>query len=112
MYLPCREEAIVGREKLWNYLLSPTHPSGRHKAAFFESLGFDRTHCTQLESALRWHAAQEVSHVEDWVHGRKYVIRANLTGPAGRTARVVSVWIIHPGEAQPRFVTAYPETSR
>jgi hypothetical protein len=111
MYLPCCDEAIVDREKLWNYLLSPTHRAGRHKAAFFKSLGFDRLRCDQLESALRWHAAQEGTVVEDTLHGRKFVIRASLTGPAGRTAQVTSVWIIRHGQRAPRFVTAYPGSS-
>ena len=106
--MPCCEEAIVDREKLWNYLLSPTHRAGRHKAAFFKSLGFDRLRWGQLESALRWHAAQEVALVEETLLGRKFVIRASLTGPAGRTAQVKSVWIILHGQRIPRFVTAYP----
>src|SRR5262245_15616698 len=98
MRLPGRERAIVDREKLWNYLLSPEHPSGKHKACFFESLGFDRMNCPLLESALRWHAGQEVAQTLQSIHGRKFVIRASLMGPSRRMARVTSVWIIRRGE--------------
>jgi hypothetical protein len=41
-------------------------------------------------------------------HGRKYVIRANLKGPNGRTFAMQSIWIVLKGEDLPRFVTAYP----
>ncbi len=32
-----------------------------------------------------------------------------LSGPNGRSAGIVSIWIILVGEKAPRFVTAYPE---
>ena len=38
----------------------------------------------------------------------KYVIRANLKGPNGETAEIVSVWILLSEEDVPRLVTAYP----
>jgi hypothetical protein len=41
-------------------------------------------------------------------YGVKYVIRANLKGPNGRSCELVSVWIVLEGENMPRFVTAYP----
>lgn len=41
-------------------------------------------------------------------YGTKYVIRANLKGPNGRTAEIQSVWIVLKGEEIPRFLTAYP----
>ena len=41
-------------------------------------------------------------------HGQKYEIRGIRTGPSGRSAEIVSVWIILSGENVPRFVTAYP----
>ena len=41
--------------------------------------------------------------------GQKYEIRAILTGAGGRSAEIVSVWIILADEDVPRFVTACPE---
>lgn len=35
-----------------------------------------------------------------------------LVGPSGRSADVLSVWIVRTGEELPRFVTAYPEVGR
>ncbi|MGQ0733320.1 MAG: DUF6883 domain-containing protein [Acidobacteriota bacterium] len=40
--------------------------------------------------------------------GQPFTIRAILKGPTGRSAAVVSVWLLRVGEAQPRFMTAYP----
>jgi hypothetical protein len=35
-------------------------------------------------------------------------VHGTITGPSGRAAGVVAVWIILNGEDFPRFVTAYP----
>jgi hypothetical protein len=40
--------------------------------------------------------------------GRKYRVRGVLTGPNGRRAGIVTVWIVLEREAVPRFVTAFP----
>jgi len=41
-------------------------------------------------------------------YGQKYIVRGDLRGPSGRTARIISVWIVRRGDTVPRFVTAYP----
>ncbi len=40
MKLPHRENAYVPAAKLFDYLLSETHPVGRLKSRFFRSAGF------------------------------------------------------------------------
>jgi len=57
MKLPNHESAILPREKIRDYLLSTTHPDGRHKAAFFLRFGFNRDSWQTLGEALRQHAA-------------------------------------------------------
>jgi hypothetical protein len=110
VHLPRHGEAILAPEKLHAYLLSRDHPVGGQKADFFIGvLGFRRERWRQLESALRWHASSEVSDVVRTPYGTKYLIRASLTGPSGRTAWVLSVWAIDEEGGCPRFVTAYPE---
>jgi hypothetical protein len=42
-------------------------------------------------------------------YGEKYLVTGNLRGPTGRSAEILAVWIILPGEDAPRFVTAYPK---
>ncbi len=109
MKLPNAEAAIIDADKLRDYLLSPAHPVGRFKAAFFRSLGYSREDWTQFENDLReYHLTEDFSDILESRYGVKYVIRANLKGPSGETVELVSVWIILKEEDAPRFVTAYP----
>ena len=108
--LPNNDRAIIDRDKLEDYLLSPSHPVGCFKALFFESLGYSRDQWWELAGDLRrQHLSQEVRRVAQSRYGKKYEIRANLEGPSGKSASVLSVWIVLEGEDFPRFVTAYPE---
>ena len=109
MKLPRAEDAIIDAEKMRDYLLLPEHPVGRFKAAYLRTLGYSREHWEQLESDLReFHTSEDVSEVVESRHGAKYIIRANLKGPNGKEATIVSVWIVLNDEDVPRFVTAYP----
>jgi uncharacterized protein DUF6883 len=111
--LPGFEKARIEPEKLHGYLLSDSHPVGRLKSDFFRSLGFRRTEWPRLEASIRTFIARHKAVAgEDTPYGRKYVDSGRLDGPAGRSARVKTVWIVLRGEALPRFVTAYPETGR
>ena len=109
MPIPQAHRAIVRRAKLHDYLLSPDHPGGRSKAAYFRRLGYERSRWRSLEADLReQHLSLEPARVIDTEFGRKYVIEAMLVGPSGGTAMLVSVWIIRSGEEVPRLVSAYP----
>ena len=101
--------AIVPVEKLRDYLLSPTHPIGRYKATFFRSLGYSQDTWERLEVDLRAMLAQDAEPAEASSYGQKYVVSGSLTGPTGRSARVIAVWTILTGDDTPRFVTAYPK---
>lgn len=90
-------------------LLSRAHPVGRFKARFFTSLGYSQKDWRRLAADLRdQHLSQFATLVATTRHGRKYEIRAMLTGPSGHAVEVVSVWIIRSGEEVPRFLPAYP----
>ncbi len=109
MRIPNAGRAVIEATKLHGYLLSTSHPIGRFKAAFFRALGYSADEWRRLEADLRaQHLTREAIPVETSGYGQKYEIRATLVGPAGRTADVVSVWVILAGEDFPRFVTAYP----
>jgi hypothetical protein len=41
-------------------------------------------------------------------YGQKYEVRADVVGPSGREAEVVTIWIVLAHEEIPRLVTAYP----
>jgi hypothetical protein len=107
--LPEREKAVIPEPKLRDYLLSSSHPHGRHKAVFFGRFGFTRERWQELASALRAHAdIHEVGRVEETPFGTRYTVEGDLTTPVGRVVRVRTVWYVERGEDFPRFVTAYP----
>lgn len=52
-YLPNNNQAVIERQKVRDYLLSPSHPTGKGKAEFFFSMGFKREAWEVLADALR-----------------------------------------------------------
>ena len=109
MKLPGADRAIVEEAKVRDYLLSPEHPVGRFKAAFFASMGYTRQSWELLEQDLVSIATSEEATLgQPNSFGQKYEVRGRIEGPTGRRFEVVTVWIVLNGEAAPRFVTAYP----
>jgi hypothetical protein len=108
--IPNADQAAIDPAKLYRYLLAPSHPTGRFKAAFFLALGYTSTNWRRLEEDLRiQHLSQNATPEDPTIYGQKYTIRATLEGPSGVSADTVSVWVVRTGEEFPRFVTAYPE---
>ena len=109
MKLPGAERAVINTSKIRDYLLSDSHPVGRFKAAFFTAQGYSAAGWEALVADLRRHAVEnEAFATEANDYGQKYEVRGMLTGPAGKTAVVVSVWIVLLGQDYPQFVTAFP----
>ncbi len=111
----CRtaSEGTTNRVRLVCYLLSASHPHGRHKGSFFGRFGFSLEHWKALASALSRHAASyDTVKVEDTPFGTRYAIESELAAPDGRRPLVRSVWFIENGEDFSRFVTAYPLARR
>jgi uncharacterized protein DUF6883 len=107
--LPRAEKAVIDPAKLRDYVLSPQHPVGRFKATFFAQLGYSTTNWVRLDLELRRLAMEGTAELaERNSFGQKYVVRGRIVGQAGRTANVVSVWIILNDEDIPRFVTVFP----
>lgn len=107
--LPGCEYAIVSKTKICDYLLSPTHPVGRFKAAFFSALGYTIDNWEHLqEDLLELARSGEAFAGRESLYGQKYEVRGILVGPSGRQADLVTVWIVLSGATHPQFVTAYP----
>jgi Domain of unknown function (DUF6883) len=108
MKLPNGENAIVELEKLTEYVLSPEHPRGKHKARVFAAkCGITAEHADLLRQYLLSAARDgEAAETRTDEHGRRFVIELNIAGPGGRAA-VVSAWIVRMNEDFPRFVSAY-----
>jgi hypothetical protein len=111
MKLPGAETAEVEVRKVADYLLSSTHPVGRHKARYFIALGFSDTSIAAFIAEIRRIAVTEdVASVKDTEFGRKYTVIGELIGPAG-TAQVETVWIQDRGQRFVRLVTVLPRSS-
>jgi hypothetical protein len=101
--------ALVGREKIADYLLNAAHPDNGGKAQFFDSLGFRRDEWENLARAFRKLAlAVEVTESLESDHGTKYILDGTLETPGGKSPTVRTVWIVDRGRNCPRLVTAYP----
>lgn len=107
--LPDPARSLVPPEKVRDYLLSPTHPVGRYKAGFFRSLGYTGEDWQRLQRDLQALASERVTAIQRTEYGIKHQIRATITGPNGRSAAIITIWIVHHDEDQARLVTAYPE---
>lgn len=109
MNLPNAEKAIIPLEKVRYYLLSPIHPIGRYKAAFFRSHGYEQTDWEILTNDIRSILSEDATLTEATEFGVKYTITGNIAGPNDRIFGIVAICIILRGEEIPRLVTAYPE---
>ena len=108
--LPSAASAFVDASKLRDYLLSPSHPTGRFKAVVFTALGYAQEEWPRLRDDILHHAATgQVRAAETSRFGQKYLVSGSLTGPNGRAGRFVTVWLTESESSPPRFITAYPE---
>ena len=109
MSLPNSDRAIIDPAKVRDYLLSETHPVGRFKAAFFITLGYSTNRWELLrDDLLALARAGPAALGKPSPLGRTFEVDGILTGPAGRSADVRTVWIIRAKEDSPRFITAFP----
>jgi hypothetical protein len=107
--LPNIDAVVVLTANLSDYLLSTTHPKGRHKAAFFLQFGFRADAPDAMAAALvqlAW--KHDIVRVDSSPFGMRYVVEGALETPDGRNPMVRTVWFVETDEVVPRFVSAYP----
>lgn len=110
MKLPNAVSAIIGENKLTEYLLNVNHHRSASKARLLNSLGYSSQNWQRLDDDLRQqHLTANVVEQRYTVWGQRYDIVAPLTGPAGDTVMFRSIWQIDLGSEQPRLITMYPE---
>ena len=110
MNLPNKDQIVVEREKVRDYLLSPSHPTGKGKAEFFTAMGFHREAWEVLADALRQVARDRpVTKSMTSPHGQKYIVDGELATPNGQRPLIRTVWVVDAGRETPRLVTAYPK---
>ncbi len=109
MYLPNREKAYISKEKIANYLLSFSHPIGKHKAAFFTTVGFDITKPGTLIEVLEELAKEtNVTKAVSTNFGTKYILDGYIQAPNNRIYLLRTVWMMENKADTAYLVTAYP----
>ena len=109
MRLPDSEHLQVDREKIVDYLLSPSHPDGQAKAEFFRRFGFRREEWNVLAEALRRYGlTHPIAKTVESPHGTRYSVDGPIESPDGRNPCIRSVWMIDAGSMSPRLITAHP----
>ena len=104
---------FIAPAKVRDYLLDPGHSKGGSKARFFQILGYSRLAWRRLEQDLRGaHDSWRMRNESRTEFGDVYRLVSEITGPNGRAAVVVTVWIIREGESFARLVTAHPGRMR
>jgi hypothetical protein len=111
MKLPNALSAVVGREKVVDYLLNRAHRYGASKAEFFFKYGFLLDKWEVLAQALLEHGQKhDVVNVTE-TFGPRFLIDGELPSPDGCAPRVRTVWQLDRGQLAPRLITAYPAES-
>lgn len=101
----------IDRRKFDVYLLSPTHPDGKHKLRLWQSIfGIGVGDGALLEQLIRSQISSGVVvERSPRVDTRRFGVRiADFEGPAGR-GPVLTAWAADHEEERPRLVTAYPD---
>ncbi|MGH2954083.1 MAG: DUF6883 domain-containing protein [Solirubrobacterales bacterium] len=107
--LPNADRAVIEPEKVRDYVLSPDHEHGRHKARVFRSaLGIDRDSWEYLRQQIAARVVEaDVSEVRTGRYGLRYSVPMLIEGLNGQTHEVTTGWIIDREGAPPRLTTAY-----
>ena len=105
--LPRYEEAVIPIEKFTQYSLNP-EASHDKAVAFEKALGYKKGNVNALIDDIRRNLPNyEAISKGDLGHGMRYEIVMILTGPNGKTARVLTAWIDDKRNGQMRLINAY-----
>lgn len=105
MQLP--RDATIAPAKLGSYLLKPRED--HDKAGFLALAGYRAADAARLEADIRAQVlCCPAEPAGNNPYGEKFIIRARLTGPNGRTYPVISIWMVEKATGITKFITLYP----
>lgn len=109
MKVPNSDKAIIPKAKIEDYILSGSHPIGRNKSAFFNSLGFSLENQDDLITELKNIIVNnDLTNVIENAFGTKYVVKGLIITSKKTFQEITTVWFIEKGETIPYFITVYP----
>jgi hypothetical protein len=104
--LPNRTKAIVKDKKLYNFLLSETHPKGASRAKLLNIWGFNNDNANKLrQELLKIAKTQDVVNSSRNAYRTNYVIDGTINTPQGENKRIRTVWSIAQNKTTPSFTT-------
>lgn len=109
MKIPNANHAVVDISKLRNYILNPTHRTGKHKARIFAaSLGITTDDAEVLRDILLQAVRKNDAELglKD-NYGQRYQVDFTLEWK-GKQSVIRSTWIIEPNVPYPRLTSCYP----
>ena len=105
MKLPAN--AVIARAKLTGYLLRKLPEND--KSGYLAQAGYTPENPERLETNLRHQIlTQDAAFMEPTEYGGKFSIHGELTGPNGRTLKVVTIWMTEDASGLTKFITLYP----
>jgi hypothetical protein len=106
--LPRAREATIPRDKLVRYALDPAHERGRHKARVFESaLAITAADWRYLHDQILQALPEAIVRATRITpFGVAYEVVVMIDGLNGKTAPVVTTWIIE-GDRPPRLTSTW-----
>lgn len=101
----------IASRKLDGYLLSPTHPTGKHKARLWRSVfGICQNDGDLLKSLLRGQLDQAAPVEKPGGKTQRWeLVIPRFRGPNNTTAPVLTAWALEDGRSRPHLTTAYPK---
>lgn len=106
MKLP--SNTIIARRKVTEYLLRNREEDD--KSGFLALAGYTLENADHLVKDLRAQLLPlDAELFDETEYGLKYQIRGTLTGPNGRTLRVLSIWMKEDATGDTKFVTLRPD---
>lgn len=107
--LPRAHEALIERRKLVDYVLSPIHDQGRHKARVFRALlGIEQQHWEYLrEQLLDGLLEANEANLKTGHCGVLAEVFIQVEGLNGGRQTVTTIWELPYKEPRPRLVSAY-----
>ena len=109
MKLPHNKNSHIPKGKLEKYLLSETHPVGKHKANLFRKIGYTKENTAELKKALLAIAHDnKIKEIKQNPYGTNYAIIGNITTPTDDLVTIKTIWFLRKGAKRPKLITAYP----
>ena len=112
--LPNADKAVIPVEKFTKYALDLESVDGKHKAVVFRDvLGYTVSNASVLVAKIKEGVLNSPATFRGASEfGDSYEIIMDIEGANGRTAKVVTGWMIDKNKDYPRLVTAYVEKKK